>query len=84
MSSIAVLAPDQAVLHRGRRATFLHMSRGTAIIRYWGDSHAVSVSPEALSLPPAWTATRRPLAASDEPMLREMEYRQRLRLFDLE
>jgi len=83
-SSFAVLAPDQAVLHRGRRATFLHMSGGTAIIRYWGGSHAVSVSPKALSLPLARTAAMRSLAASDEPMLGEMEYRQRLRLFDLE
>jgi hypothetical protein len=32
--SIAVLCPDQAVLHGGRRATFLHLSRGAAIIRY--------------------------------------------------
>jgi hypothetical protein len=83
--SIAVLAPDQPVLHGGRRATFLHMSRGAAIIRYWGDSHAVSVSPEALSLTRARTASNRPpLAASDEPMLRELTHRQRLRLFDLE
>jgi hypothetical protein len=29
------LASDQPVLHAGRRATFLHMSRGKAIIRYW-------------------------------------------------
>jgi hypothetical protein len=77
--SVAVLAPDQRVLHRGRRATFLHMSRGAAIIRYWGDSHAVSVSPEALSIPLAGTVAKRPLTASDEPMLREMAYRQRLR-----
>ena len=61
-----------------------NMSGRTAIIRYWGDSHAVSVSPKALSLPLARTAARRSLPASDEPMLREMEYRQRLRLFDLE
>ncbi|HET9115930.1 MAG TPA: hypothetical protein VFN33_07530 [Gaiellaceae bacterium] len=83
--SIAVLAPDQPVLHGGRRATFLHMSRGAAIIRYRGDSHTVSVSPESLSLTRARTASKRPpLAASDEPMLREMTHRQRLRLFDLE
>jgi len=69
--SIAVLQPDQAVLHRGRRATFLHMSRGAAIIRYWGDSHAVSVSPDALSLL-SKARPRPPLAASDEPLTREL------------
>jgi hypothetical protein len=48
----AAFQPDQPVLHSGRRATFIRMSNGAAIIRYWGDSHAVSVPPEALSLPP--------------------------------
>ena len=72
MSSVVVLSPDQPVLHRGRRATFLHLSRGEAIIRYWGGSHAVSVLPEALSLPQA----KRPhLAAHDEPIARELAAR---------
>jgi hypothetical protein len=71
MDSIAVLYPDQPVLHGGRRATFLHMGRHGAIIRYWGDSHAVSVSPETLSLPPKRATPRPPLAASDEPITRE-------------
>jgi hypothetical protein len=61
---------DQPVLHHGRRATFLRMNRGAALIRYWGDSHAHSVPLEALSLlrmtSPA--RSRRPLAASDEPI----------------
>jgi hypothetical protein len=67
------LASDQPVLHAGRRATFLHMSRGKAIIRYWGGSHAVSVSPEALSPLPARirTGPGRPLAASDQPITRD-------------
>jgi len=70
MDSISVLSPDQHVLHGGRRATFLRMNRGEAIIRYWGDSHAVSVPPEALALPK--TRSRRPpLAAHDEPTTRE-------------
>ena len=69
MHSFSVLAPDQPVLHGGRRATFLHMSRGSAIIRYWGDSHAVSVPPEALSLP---ATKRRILPARDEPITREL------------
>jgi hypothetical protein len=72
MSSVIVLYPEQPVVHGGRRATFLHMSRGGAIIRYWGGSHAVSVPPEALSLPPAKSAASRPhLAAHDEPIARE-------------
>jgi hypothetical protein len=66
---------DQPVLHGGRQATFLHMSRGAAIIRYWGDSHAVAVPPEALSLP-LMKAARKPgrgrrVAARDEPMARD-------------
>jgi len=77
MGSIAVLCPDQPVLHAGRRATFLHMSRGSAIIRYWGDSHAVAVPPEALSLPPPPSRARstRRLAASDESLARELAAR---------
>ena len=64
---------DQPVLHHGRRATFLRMSRGAALIRYWGDSHAHSVPLEALSLLRMTSAarSRRPLAASDEPLSRE-------------
>jgi hypothetical protein len=77
MESIAVLCPEQPVLHAGRRATFLHLSRGSAIIRYWGDSHAVSVPPETLSLPPTRSSarSRRPVAASDEPLARELAAR---------
>lgn len=44
---------DQAVLHGERRATFIRMDQGAAIIRHWGDSRAVSVAPESLSLPHA-------------------------------
>jgi hypothetical protein len=41
--------PDQAVMHGERRATFIRMSDGAAIIRHWGDSHAVAVSSDSLS-----------------------------------
>jgi hypothetical protein len=68
-SPIPVLAPEQPVLHAGRRATFLHMSGGVAVIRHWGDSHAVAVPPETLSL--VSSHTRVPLAAQDEPLARE-------------
>jgi hypothetical protein len=43
--------PDQAVMHGDRRATFIRMDDGAAIIRHWGDSHAVAVPPDSLSLP---------------------------------
>jgi hypothetical protein len=66
LDTLGVLFADQPVLHAGRRATFLHMSGGVAIIRYWGDSHAVAVPPETLSL----RSTTR-TAASDEPTSRE-------------
>jgi hypothetical protein len=68
-SPIAALSPEQPVLHAGRRATFLHMSGGVAIIRHWGDSHAVAVPPETLSL--VGDAPRWGFAASDEPLSRD-------------
>jgi hypothetical protein len=58
MDALAVVYLDQPVLHGGRRATFLHMNRGEAIIRYWGDTHAVAVPPEALTFPPLKNAKR--------------------------
>ena len=48
-----VFQPDQAVMHGERRATFIRMNDGAAIIRHWGDSRAVAVSPDSLSLPAA-------------------------------
>jgi hypothetical protein len=66
MDSAEVMYLDQPVLHGGRRATFLHMNRGAAIIRYRGDSHAVSVPLEALTFVPP--KPRRSLAARDEPI----------------
>jgi hypothetical protein len=73
LDSLALLFADQPALHAGRRATFLHMSGGVAIIRYSGDSHAVAVPPEALSLRPRRMAGSRrgTLAAGDEPTTRE-------------
>ena len=47
----AVFQPDQAVMHGDRRARFIRMSDGAAIIRHWGDSQPVAVSPETLSTP---------------------------------
>jgi hypothetical protein len=45
------LQPDQAVMHGNRRATFIRMNSGGAVIRHWGESRAVSVPLESLSLP---------------------------------
>jgi hypothetical protein len=45
--------PDQAVMHEGRRATFIRMNAAGAVIRRWGDSRAVAVPLESLSLPMA-------------------------------
>ena len=44
--------PEQAVVHRDRRARFIRVSDGAAIIRYWDHSHPVAVPLETLSLPP--------------------------------
>jgi hypothetical protein len=45
--------PDQDVIHGDRRATFIRIRRDrAAIIRHWGDSRAVAVPPNTLSLPP--------------------------------
>jgi hypothetical protein len=53
------LDPGQAIMHGDRRATFVRMSYdGAAVIRHWGDSHAVKVSLDTLALPP--TKQRRP------------------------
>jgi hypothetical protein len=40
------------VIHADRRARFIRMSDGAAIIRYWDDGQPVAVPPETLSLPP--------------------------------
>jgi hypothetical protein len=68
--SIAALSADQHVMHGGRRATFLQLRRGEAIIRYWGESHAVAVPPDTLSLPPRNTR-RLTVAVRDEPTTRD-------------
>jgi hypothetical protein len=47
-----VFQPDQAVMHGDRRARFIRVSDGAAIIRHWGGSQPVAVPTETLSLPP--------------------------------
>jgi hypothetical protein len=49
--SFGAFQPDQAVMHEGRRARFIRISDGAAIIRHCGGSHNVTVPLDALSLP---------------------------------
>ena len=44
--------PEQAVMHGNRRARFIRVRDGAAIIRYWDDSRPVAVPLETISLPP--------------------------------
>jgi hypothetical protein len=50
-------------MHGDRRATFIRMDGGAAIIRHWGESHALAVAPESLTHPPS----KRALAGAAEP-----------------
>jgi hypothetical protein len=43
--------PDQAVMHGDRRARFVRVSDGAAIIQHWGSSRRVAVPLESLSVP---------------------------------
>src|SRR5262249_2642722 len=51
--SLGVFQPDQAVMHGDRRARFIRVSDGSAIIQHWGESQPVAVPLEPLSRPPA-------------------------------
>ena len=70
--------PDQAVLHGGRRARFVRMSDGAAIIRHVGDDRPVAVALETLSVPsqevdsaaPRASATRIPRQSWASPSRR--------------
>lgn len=50
--SFGTFQPDQAVMHEGRRARFIRIGDGVAVIRHCGGSDAVTVPLETLSLPP--------------------------------
>jgi hypothetical protein len=50
--SAGAFQPDQAVMHGDRRARFIRMSDGAALIRHSGSGHPVAVALETLSLPP--------------------------------
>src|SRR5215472_16638276 len=52
--------PDEAVMHGDRRARFIRVSDGEAIIRSCGDSCPVAVPLETLSLPQAREHDRQP------------------------
>lgn len=68
--SAGVFQPDQAVLHEARRARFIRIDDGAAIIRHWPDGEPVAVPPETLSLPPAtqsYPVRRAPARAAARP-----------------
>ena len=48
---VGAFQPEQCVMHEDRRARFIHVSEGAAVIRHWDDSDPVTVAPETLSLP---------------------------------
>ena len=50
--SFGAFQPDQAVVHEGRRARFIRISDGAAVIRHCGGSDTITVPLETLSLPP--------------------------------
>jgi hypothetical protein len=61
-----VFQPEQAVNHGDRRARFIRMSEGAAIIRHCGESHPVAVPLETLSVAPEtkrYPALRAPVRA---------------------
>lgn len=64
--SAGAFQPDQAVMHGNRRARFIRIHKGAAVIQHWGDSHAVAVPFERLSVPPQkqpYPALRAPAGA---------------------
>jgi len=61
--SAGLFQPDRSVLHGDRRARFIGMHDGAAIIRHSGDDHPVAVPLETLSLPPAKTDSPRRASA---------------------
>lgn len=48
-----VFQPEQAVMLGERRARFIRVRDGEAIIQPWGAAQPIGVPPETLSLPPA-------------------------------
>jgi hypothetical protein len=52
------------VLHEDRRARFVRMHGGAAIIRHSGDGEAVAVPLEALSVPPVTSHDSAPRASA--------------------
>jgi hypothetical protein len=67
--------PGQAVMHGDRRARFIRVKDGAAIIQHWGDSHAVSVSLESLSVPPEKPRSLVSAAAASRPPVARAEMR---------
>lgn len=49
--SAGLFQPDESVVHEGRRARFIGVHGGAALVRHSGDSSPVAVPLDALSLP---------------------------------
>jgi hypothetical protein len=68
--SAAHFQPDHSVVHDDRRARFIRVQDGAALVRHPGDSDPVAVPLDALSLPPAKVErfrVRPPLKADTRP-----------------
>lgn len=63
--------PEQAVMHGDRRARFIRVCNGAAVIRYWDDSRPIAVPLETLSLPPTKQSDLA-LCAPDGPGARKL------------
>jgi hypothetical protein len=50
--SSGAFQPNQAVMHGDRRARFIRVENGAAIIQHWDNSQALAVPLNSLSLPP--------------------------------
>lgn len=66
MTGSAVLNLERPIRHVGRGSSFLRMTGGVSIVRYWGVSNTISSSPHAFVSVETAAA-----AAADEPMTRE-------------
>lgn len=68
--SAGLFQPDQSVVHGDRRARFIRVYDGTALVRHSGDSSPVRVPLDALSLPAAeagWSRRPPPATVANRP-----------------
>ena len=77
MMGSAVLNPDRPIRHRRPGSSFLRLTGGVSLVRYWGVSCPVPSSPQAFVPVQATAAdepmTRERVAQSTEPPSRTLE-----------